>query len=72
MDIYFTPADEWISKESLSISIERGELILDESLNTRVADSKLDISHQQVVLRHSQGFLATAHWELHHWFSYRI
>lgn len=69
MDIYYMPADEWISKESLWISVERGEFILDESPNACVADTKLEISQQQVVLQCFQGFLATAVWELHHWFS---
>lgn len=66
------PADEWISKEYLWISIERGDFILDESSNAHVADTKLEISQRWVVLQRFQGFLATDGCELHHWFSYRI
>lgn len=44
MDIYYMPADEWISKESLWISVERGKFVLDESPNACVADTKLEIS----------------------------
>lgn len=69
MDIYYMPADECISKESLWISVERGEFILGDLL---VADTKLETSQQRAVLQRFQHFLDTTDWELHHWFSCHI
>lgn len=72
MGFYYMPTDEWISKESLWISVERGEFILDESPNAHVADTELEICQQRVVLQRFQGLLARTDWELHHSFSYSI